>query len=165
MMCYKENKLIMLDKVRCFISFVYYKHLEYCLIRCTSSIYFWQCIHPQWAHEDQRRLCRKSNTFMEEYVIKGLWQRYGQNSGSKCDDEILVWAIALRKGLFNSSWVKGPQLLSLPTCHLLLEQNIGQTQPQAEGKGAWLMMSVEISLQGHRAGQKGWRMELEKQFT
>lgn len=140
-MCYKENKHVVLG---CFICFVNYKHLEYCLIHCMSSTYFWPCVHPQW-----------SNTFMEGYVIKGLWQRYGQNSGSKCDDEVLMWAVALRKRLSNSSWAKVPQLFSPRTCHLLLGQNIGQTQPQAEGKGAWLIMSVEVSLQGHRQGRKG----------
>jgi len=152
-----------LGRVRCFISLVYYKCLEYCLIRCRSSTYFWQWVHPWWAHEDQRGLCQKLHRSVRECVIKGLWQRRGQNSGSKCDGEVVVWALS--KGRSNSSWAMGPQLLCPPTCHLLLEQNIGQSQPQAEGKGVWLMVPVEVSLQGHRTGQKGQRMGLERQST
>lgn len=45
----------------------------------------------------------------------------------------------MSKGRSNSNWAMGPQLVCPPTCHLLLGQNMGQSQPQAEGKGAWLM--------------------------
>lgn len=53
-----------------------------------------------------------------------------------------------------------PQLLSPPTSHCLLRDcpNLNRSW----GQRAWLMVSVEVSLQGHRTRRDWWRSSLTR---
>lgn len=65
----------------------------------------------------------------------------------------LVRAAALEEGLPNRSWAR---ILSFSPYHFSSPTGTpGQTHPEAEGKGAWLMCLYKSILEQVRKGEEG----------